>query len=204
MKAFSGRHVTTGQISKILLFGNGITGTLEDASKGATIRLRAVPSGGALYPLELYYISMRTRGLPPGIYHYAALDHCLERILLGDFGEALAPIVAANLEGAAGVIVITAMFERTQIKYEERGYRFVLMEAGHAAQNVLLTAAGVGLGAIPVGGFMDDDVSRLLDLEGSDELPLYLIPVGHSSPAKANESGRRLSVDPVTWHTKTS
>ncbi|NIQ00653.1 MAG: SagB/ThcOx family dehydrogenase, partial [Nitrospinaceae bacterium] len=58
-----------------------------------------------------------------------------------------------------------------------RGVRYLHLEAGHAAQNLLLQAVSLGLGAVPVGSFRDDDVREILDL-GQDEVPLYLIPVG--------------------------
>ena len=64
------------------------------------------------------------------------------------------------------------------MKYGERGYRFMLLEAGHIAQNALLAANALGLGACPFGGFIDDDLDRLLGIDGLDEVSLYLIGVG--------------------------
>jgi nitroreductase len=51
------------------------------------------------------------------------------------------------------------------------------MEAGHAAQNLLLQAAALNLGAVLVGAFDDLEVKRILNLK-TQEAPLYLIPVG--------------------------
>ena len=81
--------------------------------------------------------------------------------------------------GAPAVFVITGVHERTAIKYgQRRTPRYVQMEAGHAAQNLLLQAVALGLGAVPVGAFYDDSVREVLSLSGA-ETPLYLIPVGH-------------------------
>ncbi len=52
------------------------------------------------------------------------------------------------------------------------------LEAGHAAQNLLLQAVSLGLAAVPIGAFHDDEVQRVLGLP-NDHQPLYLIPVGH-------------------------
>jgi SagB-type dehydrogenase family enzyme len=78
------------------------------------------------------------------------------------------------------VIVIAAVYARTAQKYgEARGPRYVHLEAGHAAQNVLLQAVALDLGAVPIGAFGDDAVQRVLALP-ADHAPLYLIPVGHT------------------------
>ena len=75
------------------------------------------------------------------------------------------------------VIAITAVYQRTAMKYGERAERYVHMEAGHAAQNVFLQAAALGLGAVPIGAFDDSRVKKVLG-SPPDEQPLYLLPVG--------------------------
>jgi SagB-type dehydrogenase family enzyme len=74
---------------------------------------------------------------------------------------------------------MAAEFERTEVKYgKERGPRYVHLEAGHAAQNLLLQAVALGLGAVPIGAFSDDEVKEALSLPENYQ-PLYLISVGH-------------------------
>jgi SagB-type dehydrogenase family enzyme len=76
------------------------------------------------------------------------------------------------------VFVITAVYARTEQRYGvERGTRYVHLEAGHAAQNVLLQATALGLGAVPIGSFSDSEIRTVLTLP-EDHAPLYLIPVG--------------------------
>jgi SagB-type dehydrogenase family enzyme len=79
--------------------------------------------------------------------------------------------------GAAGVICIAAAFERTIVKYGNRGRRYVYLEAGRAAESLMLQAVALGLDTTMVGAFSDKKVSRFLRLGGS-ETPLSLIPVG--------------------------
>jgi SagB-type dehydrogenase family enzyme len=83
-----------------------------------------------------------------------------------------------ELERAAMVFVLTGIALKSRLKYGERGYRFMLLEAGHIAQNLLLTANALGLGALPIGGFVDDELDRLLDVDGVEETSLYLVAVG--------------------------
>ncbi|MCK4929016.1 MAG: SagB/ThcOx family dehydrogenase [Methanosarcinales archaeon] len=81
------------------------------------------------------------------------------------------------VEDGATVLVFVAVYERTTQKYSERGVRHVHMEVGHAAQNVYLQAVSLGLGAVVVGAFDDDEVERLLQME-DDEWALCIMPVG--------------------------
>jgi SagB-type dehydrogenase family enzyme len=76
------------------------------------------------------------------------------------------------------VVVIAGVTERMAVKYGSRAERYVLIEVGHAAQNLLLEAAVLGLGAVPTGAFRDDEVAELLGFD-DDTQPWYLIPVGH-------------------------
>jgi len=153
------------------------------AAQGATDSARrTAPSAGATYPLEVYLVVGEVKGLAAGVYRYRPGPHRLEAVADGDIRL---PLAAAALDQqwmsrAALVVVIAAAFERTTARYGKRGERYVHMEAGHAAQNLLLEATALGLGATPVGAFDDAEVCRLLRLPDG-EAPLYLIPVGHKS-----------------------
>jgi SagB-type dehydrogenase family enzyme len=96
---------------------------------------------------------------------------------------------------SGATVILTGMLGRTRIKYQERAYRFMLLEAGHTAENILLAAASLDLAATPVGGFIDDEVAAILDIDGVDEVVVELIPVG-TAP---NEPG---SVQPSTLETE--
>lgn len=146
------------------------------AAQGVTSRdgRRTAPSAGALYPLETYVV------LPNGCFRYDPARHRLVPVSGEDRRAALcrAALDQPCIAGAPAVIVLAADFERTKAKYgRTRGPRYVHMEAGHAAQNVLLEATALGLGAVPVGAFDDAGVRAALELP-PDREPLYLIPVG--------------------------
>jgi len=141
---------------------------------------RCLPSAGALYPLELYVAVSRVDGLDPGLYHYDPRGHALAQLRDEDCIAAIADAVfiPEATEGAAAVLLMSAMFGRSKIKYGERAYRFALLEAGHAMQNLLLVATALNLGACPVGGFIDDRLNDLLDIDGVEEAALYAAIVG--------------------------
>jgi SagB-type dehydrogenase family enzyme len=165
MREFSDRDLTLSEIGQILWAAQGITEPREG--------LRTAPSAGALYPLEVYVTKK------DGVFRYRPEDHSLIPILHEDVRKKLrrAALDQMYVEKAPCVFVITAIYERTTGKYGERGMRYVHMEAGHAAQNLLLQAVALGLGGVPVGAFHDGDIAQILDLN-AEERPLYLIPVG--------------------------
>lgn len=156
-------------------------GTLLWACQGITDPrgLRTAPSAGALYPLQVYVAVGRVRGLSPGIYHYLPENHSLCCLRPADVRRELSEAALRQSWVAEGtvVFVIAADYRRTTAKYGERGVRYVHMEAGHAAQNLLLQAAALGLAAVPVGAFDDDAARKVLGLPREQEV-LYLIPAG--------------------------
>src|SRR6185312_3392731 len=136
-------------------------------------------SAGALYPIEVYALVLRAGALEAGLYHYAPLEHELAFLRAVTSAEALPlnpPLLAPA--DASLVLVLAARFERVQKKYGERGYRFALIEAGHIAQNVSLLAAALGLDAVCMGGFFDEPMNQLLQLDGVREAAVYSVVLG--------------------------
>jgi SagB-type dehydrogenase family enzyme len=160
-------------------------GALLEATYAAVLRepgvvaRRPVPSGGALYPLEPYVIALGVQGLAPSSLHYNPFRHRLELLQSLE-----APLVKETLvdpalvDGAAALIVITAMFWRARFKYGVRGYRFALLEAGHVVQNAVLAAAALELPALPLGGFYDRRLDALVGADGLDEATVYAVLLG--------------------------
>jgi SagB-type dehydrogenase family enzyme len=150
---------------------------------GLEMQTRAVPSAGALYPLELYLVLRGVGSLADGIYHYGVLDHTLEQVRLGiDERELAGAVIAAPLVANAGALVfITAVFDRTLRKYGARGYRYILFEAGHVAQNLCLLATERGLASLCVGGFVDVRINEVLALDPAAEGAVYCVAIGHAA-----------------------
>ena len=178
IRRFNGEPLDLQQLGRLLHLGCGITGRLDAADHSQPVR--AAPSGGALFPIEMYVAVMAIEELPTGLYHYAVDRSGLELLRQGSFVDALSEATSdpATFAGAACAFILTGAFGRSHFKYGERGYRFAILEAGHICQNILLTATSIGLGAVAVGGFVDDEVNSILDLDGVDEASVYLIVVG--------------------------
>jgi SagB-type dehydrogenase family enzyme len=164
-RTYTEEPLTQAEISLLLWAAQGIT---EAGGAG-----RAAPSAGGTYPLEVFLL---TAG---GSYHYVPDGHHLEVLGRSDLRAALAEAALGQewVEDGAAVIVITGVFARTEERYGDRAERYVHLEAGHAAQNVLLEATALGLGAVPVGAFRDGDVQAVLGIP-ADHVPLEIIPVG--------------------------
>jgi SagB-type dehydrogenase family enzyme len=147
---------------------------------GVEMDVRAVPSGGGTYPLELYPLLQEVEGLRDGLYHYNILEHSLEPLRIGIDRDIVGRVLLAQpfLENANLVLFIAAVFDRTLPKYGARGYRYVLLEAGHVAQNVCLLATERGLGSLCVGGFLDARANTFLALDSGAEGVVYCVGVG--------------------------
>lgn len=141
---------------------------------------RTYPSGGALYPLEVYVAARNIQDVPAGLYHYNLRQHSLEALADGGAADALFSNLTQReaADSCHLALVVTAIFMRTQYKYGERGYRFVLLEAGHLMQNLSLLAPALGMGMVPLGGFYDDKLHDLLGVNGVDEAAVYAAAAG--------------------------
>lgn len=162
------------QLSQLLWAAQGIT----DAKRG----FRAAPSGGALYPLDVYAVvgDEGIEGLDPGVYHYYPSIHNIELISRGDRRRevASASLWQMWMARAPVIFVITAEYERITRKYGERGIRYAQIEVGHVGQNIFLQSVSLGLGAGIVGAFRDDEVAKAIGAPENHE-PLIIMPVGY-------------------------
>ncbi|MBE0408322.1 MAG: SagB/ThcOx family dehydrogenase [Anaerolineales bacterium] len=166
IRSFQDKNLTDHQISQLMWSAQGITHPSG---------FRTAPSAGALYPLELYAATQ------DGLFHYQPHEHSLMKVFDHDPRPELyrAALQQDSVLEAPMVIAITAVFARTEQRYgAARTPLYVHLEAGHAAQNILLQAVALDLGAVPIGAFYDDQVKDVLELS-QDQTPLYLIPVGY-------------------------
>jgi SagB-type dehydrogenase family enzyme len=130
--------------------------------------------------LEIYLLASNVSELPPGLYKYKADGHMILQLYSGDRRSELSQ-AALNQEAivdAPAIFIISAVYDRTTVKYGERGIRYVHMEVGHTAQNIYLQAASLELGTVFIGAFYDQDVRTALGIM-EDETPLGIMPVGH-------------------------
>ena len=170
VREFAPAPLALTELSQLLWAAQGIT-----SPEGG----RTAPSAGALYPLEVHVVAGQVADLPAGVYRYRPSNHTLIRVREGDQRSPLARAAHGQdwVSRAPAILVIGAVYERTTVKYGARGRGYVLMEAGHAAQNVCLEAVALGLGTTVVGAFDNAAVRKILQASASEDL-LSLLPVG--------------------------
>jgi SagB-type dehydrogenase family enzyme len=164
IRGFTDEAVDEEAISRLLWAAQGVT-----AAWGG----RTAPSAGALYPIEVYVATS------DGLRRYVPQDHGSVEVVDEDRRQRIAEATGQETPSTAPVlVVITGVVSRTAAKYGDRAERYVQLEAGHACQNLLLEATSLGLAAVPIGAFSDDAVRGAIGVSG-DELPLYVVPIGH-------------------------
>ena len=157
-----------------------VQGVIES---GPGYTLRTSPSAGARHPLETAVMVNRVADLAPGLYRYSPSGH---RLVRTNEDGAVAGLMAAACLGqpmlwtCAAAFIWTAVIERGSWKYQQRAYRYIYLDAGHACQNLYLACEELGLGCCAVAAFDDDAVDRILGVDGREEFTIYLATVGHA------------------------
>ena len=177
---YGGVALSRSDFDALLHSACGVTGSTTWA--GREVKLRAYPSSGALYAVEIYPVVLRVEGLEPAVYHYRAVENVLEAVQpsidpAGIVGAAL-PVEREMVAGAAVLICLVGCFPRHERKYGDGGYRMLVAETGHISQNLILAATALGASARPFGGVFDDLVNRALGLDEAAEQFLLAVLVG--------------------------
>ncbi|MFH1552924.1 MAG: SagB/ThcOx family dehydrogenase [Candidatus Omnitrophota bacterium] len=177
IRDFSTNPISKEELSYLLWASTGI------ARREDGYGFRTSPSAGGLYPIETYMVLNNVESIAKGIYHYSVQDHAVEELRAGDLGEdvARAALEQKMCAEAAVVFIWTAIFRRSEWKYGQRAFRYVYLDAGHIAANLALAAVYLGLGSCQIAALFDDEINRLVDVDGTDESVVYMSAVGHPS-----------------------
>ena len=173
---FSRSSITLKELSYLLWCTQGFKKVLVD-----TMQLRNIPSSGLRYPLETYFVVSDVEGLETGLYRYLPKSNSIvaERI---DSGLTLEISTASMnfkiMTRAAVTFIWVAVPYRSTWALGNRGYRSVLIEAGHTCQNLILAAAGLGYDVFPTDMFHDELIAKLANLDPETQWPVYLAAVG--------------------------
>ncbi len=170
-------------LAHLLYFSAGIV--RRKKYPGGEIYFRAAACTGALYHIEVYLVCGPLAGLDAGVYHFGAHDFSLRRLRAGDHRGALVAATGGepSVAEAPATLVCTTTYWRNAWKYQARAYRHAFWDGGTLLANVLGVAAGVGLPARIVAGFVDADVNSLLDVDPAREAAIALVPVGGAASA---------------------
>jgi SagB-type dehydrogenase family enzyme len=179
--------ISMEELSFLLWATQGITARLEN------YELRAVPSAGALYPVETYLTVRAVEGLKPGLWHYNVKDAEIELLREGDVQAEAAKASGDQVmvELAAVNFIWTAVLDRCCCKYYERGFRYVLEDVGHVSHSLQLAATALGdVGCAVIGSFFDDLAARMLGVDIDKEPPIMMGSVGKVTGADFLEDRR--------------
>lgn len=179
-REFSREPLDLRRLEKLLWLCFGVQGWAKIPGVGR-LPLKTSPSGGALQPLEAYVLIRNVRGIAAGIYHYDDEGHSLELLRAGGSRAEVTELLAGQdwFCGAAFTVFLTAVFERSQWKYEHpRAYRVVMAEAGHVCQTFCLTATWLGLAPFCTMALADTRIERTLGVDGIGESVLYAMGAG--------------------------
>ena len=174
---FVDKAISAENLSQILWAAYGITQPRPDLRGG----LRAAPSAGAMYPFEIYVIITKVNGIETGVYKYISEEHKIVRTIDKDISDEFtaAALGQTFVKEAPVNIFYCAIYSRMTKRYGDRGRdRYVCMDLGHSAQNVYLQATALNLGTCAIGAFSDDKIAEIMQLP-EEEIPLYIMPLGH-------------------------
>jgi len=170
VRQFKDAPMMPGEIAQLAWAGQGIT----DKTRG----FRTAPSAGAIYPMQLYFATEE------GLFVYDSAEHSLARRLNMDVRRKLANAALRQqaVMQAGCDIIIAGSVRKVAAKYGGNARRYLLLEAGHIAQNIVLQAVAMDLGAVTIGAFDKKSAARICRL-GKELEPLYIICVGHITAA---------------------
>ncbi|HPI97801.1 MAG TPA: SagB/ThcOx family dehydrogenase [Synergistales bacterium] len=174
-RSYTGQEITPGELSWLLWCTQGVKEMLSEAT------IRNVPSAGARHPLETYLSIHNVSGIDQGLYRYIATRHSLQEIRKDPgFAHKLTRACLGQkfILSSAVTFIWTVDMYRSTWRYGQRGYRYIFLDAGHACQNLYLSAESVGCGVCAVAAFHDRSLTELLELDGVDHFPIYLASVG--------------------------
>ena len=175
-REFISKPISKEELSVLLFYSSGIVKKENNWDETK----RPYPSAGARYPLEIYPIIFSASDLKPGVYHYDVKNHALELILRGNYKKEILKSIGQDfIKNSSLIIIISAVFGRTMIKYKERGLRYIFIEAGHLGQNISLIAEKLGLCSCAIGGFIDEEINKLLDIDSQKESVIYIFAIGY-------------------------
>ena len=137
---------------------------------------------GIVSGIECYLIAIHVEDIFPGIYHFNPRDHSLEYLVRGNPKEDLAATLITkpkqSLDACSAFFVFTAVPERLIDGAKGRAYRYLYLEAGAAAQNAVMSSVALDLVGSFHAEFYDDELSRLLQIDGVSEFPVGVVSLG--------------------------
>ena len=182
-RKYTNQPLSLAELSYLLWATQGVRRVSPDGKMSN----RTVPSGGSMHPFETYVIVNNVEGVKPGLYRYQAIDHKLA--FLREIKNRQDAVSVANLGQkfvgyCAATFIWTAVPYKTEWRYVTESAKLILLDAGHVCQNFYLACESIGCGTCAIGAYDQKKIDKLLKVDGSNELVVYLAPVGRVAVEK--------------------
>ncbi|WP_035794457.1 SagB/ThcOx family dehydrogenase [Clostridium algidicarnis] len=190
IRNYSKNIMSEVELSSVLYYAQGVSGEEHITGIPAgpdSIKLKNVPSGGGLYPIELYVLINKVKGLEDGIYLYYPYSHSLKPIKIGienneaynyaEFGAIKADDVNLIFFYVYNIYINTR-------KYGDAGMAYAFIEAGETAQNIQLISTALGYGACDIGGFEKQHIEKVLKIDGVTKHVIHTTVIGKEADLK--------------------
>ena len=175
-RTYGTQPLTLGELSFLLWATQGIKQILD-----AGHALRTVPSAGCRHALETYLCILNVQGIAEGIYRYLPLEH---QLLHEQTVENLKLKIRQAVFGqrypadAAATFIWTAVPRRMEWRYGIAAHKVIALDAGHVCQNLYLACEAIGAGTCALAAYDQEEMDRLLSIDGEEEFTIYLASVG--------------------------
>lgn len=176
LRKYQEQSLTLDELSFLLWTTQGVKSVTN-----RPVTFRTVPSAGARHAFETYLVINQVEKIKPGLYRYISLEHALLPIKVSD--EIAAKVAEACLQqnqvtNSAVTFIWVVVTERMYWRYGERGYRYLHLDAGHVCQNLYLAAEAIQSGVCAIAAFDDDELNKVLELDGEKQWAIYCGALG--------------------------
>lgn len=176
VRTYSQEPLSLEELSYLLWCTQGVKEVIGNAAT-----MRNVPSAGAKHSLETYILVNNVEGLEEGLYLFLPIEHKLSKLIAGSsVAESVSEACLDQIfiKKSAVTFIWTAVTYRMKWRYGERGYRYMHLDAGHVCQNLYLSAESLKCGVCAIAAFFDDKLNAILDIDGKEEMAIYVATVG--------------------------
>ncbi len=176
-RQYTDAALTLAELSYLLWMTQGV----KNINETQTFTKRLVPSAGARHPFETYLLINRVESIKPGLYRYLALEHKLLPLdAKEDINQMIteAALKQKHVQNSAVTFCWVADVARTYWRYDERSFRYILLDAGHVCQNLYLAAETIHCGVCAIAAYDDDLMNEALGVDGEHQFTAYMASLG--------------------------
>jgi len=140
---------------------------------------KTTPSAGSRHPFETFFYADKVDGLEPGLYRYIASRNSIVHISSEEgLKEGLVAGVKKQWFNCAVALFWVFNAYRCEWRYTHHSHKVSMLDVGHIAQNGYLAAEALGMGCCALGAYIQEDIDRLLGVDGDNEFCVYIEVIG--------------------------